>query len=202
MAFIPFIDGVRVIIEFSIAGVLVTITLSGVKPGGFDIGDQGDLADSIETWASDILVPDLSVNAALTKVTVYDMRTSTSPVVTNVVSPAEAGGINEVSIDIGSAMVASFRTEARGRSGRGRNFVPGVPSTTRTNPTSFNATIQTTMTANYGTLDNAFSDVGFVWTVASTQQDGVVLTTANNRAVTAVILDAPVGNQRGRGLFT
>jgi len=201
MAFIPWPNSIKLVFEFVIAGVPVTVTIATTKPSAIAPGDVANVANTARTWAVTELMPTLTNGIELTRVTAYNMTTSTGEVQVNTTGLPQAGTVNETPIDIGSAMDVSFRTPNRGRSGRGRNYVPGLSSIDRPDAATF-ASGQTTATgAAYAELDDYLALEGFDHTVASEQLDGVVRNPAVMQSVTSYIANTAIANQRGRSLW-
>lgn len=61
-----------------------------------------------------------------------DLTSQVAPTYTYVFDPALAGTASGVALPGGSAASVSFRTNARGRSARGRNYLGGISSSDRT----------------------------------------------------------------------
>lgn len=202
MAFIPWPNSVKVILEFTIAGIPVTVTIAVTKPAALETGDVTDVANFVKSWAASSLMPNLCTAAALTRVTAYDMTSSTGEVVVLTAGLPVSGTVPDQSIDIGSALDVSFRTANRGRSGRGRNYVPGIAMGDRANAAQFLLARTNDIAADYVALNTALVTPGFAHTVASEQLDGVVRNPAVMQAVTSYIGNLSIANQRRRGLFS
>jgi len=80
------------------------------------------------TWWTDFMAPKLSDELTLREVFLTDLTTATSAVATVVPPTPVPGEITGNSLPGNVAFVVSFRTEQRGRSFRGRNYVVGIPA--------------------------------------------------------------------------
>lgn len=200
MAFIPWPNSVKVILEFVVAGIPVTVTIATTKPTALVSGDVAAVTEAVRAWAVAELMPDLSDKIQLTRATGYDMTSSTGQVVVNQSGLPVAGTLGGSVTDIGSAFDISFRTPNRGRSGRGRNFVPGLAVSQRADSALWTTTAAADIAADYLTLSSALSSPGFDHTVASEQLNGVVRNPAVMQPVTSYVGNVAIANQRKRGL--
>src|SRR5688572_27988732 len=122
MAFIPWPNSVKVVLEFTIGAIPVTVTIAVTKPTALASGDVADVTGAVKAWAATNLMPLLSDDVQLSRATGYDMTAIDGEVVVDTTGLPVAGTPTDPPIDIGSAMDISFRTPNRGRSGRGRNY--------------------------------------------------------------------------------
>lgn len=200
MAFIPWPNSVKVILEFVIAGIPVTVTIATTKPGALVAGDVAAVTDAVKDWAIATLMPDLSDKIQLTRATGYDMTSSTGQVVVDQTGLPVSGALGGSITDIGSAFDISFRTPNRGRSGRGRNYVPGLAVSQRSDAALWLAGTGTDIGADYVALSTALAAPGFDHTVASEQLNGVVRNPAVMQPITSYVGNLAIANQRKRGL--
>jgi len=126
MAFIPVPNTAQVNIRYLYAGQQIENTLYFSKGSAFSGTDLQDLADEVwDRWQSDVML-DLSNALQLTSVYVVDLTTATSGVATHTES---ANGLNSGSAATPGnvAFCIKFTTASRGRSFRGRIYLPGIP---------------------------------------------------------------------------
>ena len=124
MAFVPFERAVQVNIGWTLgAGPFASIGF-GLQyiNDSFVLADMITVATQLEAWANAFLDLTYSLNATINAITVYDLREEDGPVYTNSVSIAgtRTGNIGNGS----SAMCLTARTLKRGRSFRGRVYIP------------------------------------------------------------------------------
>lgn len=200
MAFIPWPNSIKVVLEFTISGIPVTVTIALTKPSALEAGDLQTGTDAVKNWCVDELMDHLSEDVQFSRITGYDMTSSTGEVYATSSGLPVNGAVDAAPIDIGSAADISFRTPNRGRSGRGRNYVPGVPLTDRLNTAQFTTTLTNNLAGDYGALPSFIPGGLFAHTVASEQLDGVVRNPAVMQNVETIIGNNAIANQRKRGL--
>ena len=97
-----------------------------ISGGGITPVNLGLLANAVALWFSGSLAPLLSEDWSATRVVATDLG---SPTGARRENPAiTPGGITGEAAPNNVAAVVSLRTDQRGRSGRGRNFVPAIPN--------------------------------------------------------------------------
>ncbi|HMC75237.1 MAG TPA: hypothetical protein VKG87_13115, partial [Terriglobales bacterium] len=115
------------------------VTIAGVQDAQLTINDiyfeasgaitgpsLTNLATNVASWVGVSLAPLLSEDWSSVAVRAIDLSSATG-----LVGEAPAGGPGGVASEAAPNNVAacvSFRTAQRGRSGRGRNYVPGIPN--------------------------------------------------------------------------
>lgn len=204
MAFIPVPNAVRVSMEFTIAGQIVVFTLSlerGTQP---TVAEMENLGTVMATWWNNSQKPFHTPLIALQKVTVTDLTTSSSPSVEVPVSPVIPGTASGTALPNNAAAVVSFRTPSRGRSYRGRVYLPGLSDAHRVNPVTFSNGFMNGVIASFLTLKDTLNSYGWEHVVISRRQNKVDLTTGVTTPVTAYLMDSLYDSQRrrlaGRGL--
>jgi hypothetical protein len=96
------------------------------KPGGFSQGDLDSLGLVLLSWATASIMPSLSGEVLLGDVTLYDLSSESGPKsIATPVTPV-TGGRSGQSLPNNVAVCITHYTAQRGRSGRGRSYVPGV----------------------------------------------------------------------------
>lgn len=137
------------VIEGRMDNQLVILDLNWFSSGGISTGNLSTLAGSLGAWVTSVLTPLLSRDVTFNRVRAIDLGTATGPVVES--SFTAVGGVDQESAPNNVAACVSLRTEQRGRSARGRNFVPGVPNNLLTLNT-LDAGFITDLVAAYNTL--------------------------------------------------
>jgi hypothetical protein len=115
------------------------------------------------------------------------------------VSPAQAGGSSPESVGNNSSPVLSLRTNNRGRSFRGRIFVPGTPTGALDTPNSIASVYQADLLEAFQTLiDTPPETPPGVWGVVSKFANGAPRETGVISPIAFVTCDLKMGTQRRR----
>ena len=157
--------------------------------GGINVANLTTLAVTLEDWWSLNVANLLSFDWSTTRVSALDLSSLTGPSVD--VPSSTVGGVSGEAAPNNVAAAVSFRTASRGRSARGRNFVPGIPNSEITLNTLDSGFIGDLLSA-YNLLVGAGAFIaGWEWVVASYVSAGVPRVTPLNFPVTSAIM---VGN--------
>lgn len=127
MAFIPLPNSIKVVLDFLWTGVEVHNVLYvdvGHPPTDVDMGNVGAAANLFLTTA---LMPNLSVGISALGCTLTDMQSATAPTREFPLAVPVAGAVAGNSVPNQVSIVTTFQTLMRGRSFRGRAYVPGIP---------------------------------------------------------------------------
>lgn len=199
MAFIPIPQCAQVQIYGQIDRQVTINDLYFSHGTPIDIPALQSLADAVMTWHTTDILPNLSDDWSLIKAVATDLTTNTSGQYTSVLG-AGAGGTSGESNPNNVAATISFRTALRGRSYRGRNYIPGVPGS--------NVTLNTldpgwmlAMTNGYGNLifGGAAIPADWAWVVASRYTGGAPRVSGIVELVTNVLfVDDTVDSMRRR----
>jgi hypothetical protein len=198
MPFQPVPDVALVRVRGVIDGQLtINTTYWEISGSGISLPALDGLANAVGTWAQGTLAPLLSDDWSLTGVEAIDLSTQNGPAVTY--SYNQAGGVSGESNPNNVAMCVSFRTSLRGRSYRGRNYVPGIPGSVVTLNTLDNTFI-TNVLAAYNALPGAGTFLaGWQLGVVSRVQGGSPLSNGIITPVIFVISTSPyVRSMRSR----
>lgn len=125
MAFQPAPSIALTTIEGSIDNQLTINDLAWFASGTITQLTLSTLATAVATWVTDFLAPLLSDDWSATRVRAVDLGSATGFVAS--ANIGATGGVAGESNPNNVAACVSLRTAQRGRSGRGRNFVPGIP---------------------------------------------------------------------------
>lgn len=198
MAFIPATNTLQIILQGVLFGGTIQNTLYFQKSGGgaFNQSDFDDLADLVELWYFNNLVNFLSDTANFNLIIGYDLTSENAPVYSQ---PATlVGNVGSTSLPANCAFSISFKTGNRGRSGRGRNFVPAVPEFYVTG-NSLDSVYYNGVRDGYEALINLATAGGFVWGVLSRYTNGAPRAQGLFQPVTTVTYaNAQVDSQRKR----
>lgn len=205
MAFIPVADTVLVEMRMELFAQRVENTLYFRKVGGFSIPQMTGLAnDLIIWWATQFNIP-VSTDLTLREVVVTDLSTATGPSVTvNAPTPLPHGVSPVAGLPGNVALCVSLRTVNRGRSFRGRNFVPGLPESAVVGNT-VDPTVVSAVQAAYNGIPAAIVTSPWDWVVVSRFTAGAPRAAGVATPVlTAIVVDPFVDSQRrrltGRGM--
>lgn len=197
MTFQPIPDGLLAVLEYGNDQRQWTNTLYFTQPG-FGPNDIDDIAVALRGWSELNILAQLASQYELRQITCYDMRTVTG---TKYVLPG-TGAIGQRVGDTGAlsvALVVTFYTNIRGRSGRGRNYITGFIETDMTNVAVNADPVANGIQAAYDSLDAIATGAGWTWVIVQRQENGVTLPQANvNEVQSAVVRNTIFGTQRRR----
>jgi len=190
MPFIPVPDVAQVRLEGVMDNQLTINDLYfQISGGGINAAGLDNLCVNVADWWTLNVVNLLSEDFASVRVTAIDLSSQTGPLGS---APAAAtGGVAVEAVPNNVAACVSFRTDQRGRSGRGRNYVPGLPGSKVALNTLDSGFISDLVSA-YALLVGAGTFIpGWQWGVASRYTLGDPRTTGIFIPITSVVL---VGN--------
>lgn len=199
MAFIPVADTVEVELFQFLHGQKIENTLGFRLAGGFGAGEVIDLWNNLLIWWSTSFSDQLSNQLTLRGSKITDLSTVSSPAYEfNAPTPNPGGGGAGQALPGNANLVVSFRTLARGRSYRGRNYVCGLPENLVDGNTVANSLVAALQAAYNGLralpFDNPWEHV-----VISRFNAGAPRTTGVATKVTnAVVVDPYIDSQRRR----
>jgi len=127
MPFVP-VPNVALVRVEGVADAQLTINTLHfqVSGGGITPINLQSLASAVNFWAVGSLAPQLSEDWSYNRTTCIDLTSATGFVA--VESNTTPGGVSSEAAPNNVAACVSLRTAQRGRSGRGRNYVPGIPN--------------------------------------------------------------------------
>lgn len=136
---------------------------------------------------------------ALDQVYITDLTSQTSFTVSVVTGLPSVGGSSTDALPFNCAMCISFRTDHRGRSGRGRNYVAGLTEADQI-ASVITSTRVSAAVAAYTTLKGAGTFTpGLEWVVVSRFSGGVPRAQALVQPITTVLaVDSIIDSQRRR----
>jgi len=127
MAFVPASNTLQVEVRGRLAGIPVETTQYHKHTGSIITSDVDDLFDWYEAVWLPAYLDVLSIDYTVVELYGTDLTTGTAPTYSRVFSPVLEGSQGNPSLPGNVAACVSFRTVGRGRSARGRNYVPGLP---------------------------------------------------------------------------
>lgn len=186
MAFQPVPSVVQTVIEGRMDNQLTILDLAWFASGAITGASIGGLALDLGDWVGGQLAPLLSRDWSSVRIRGFDLTTATGATFEQ--AATFTGGVDvEAAPNIVAACV-SLRSDQRGRSSRGRNFVPGIPNSVVTLNT-LDETFINDLLAAYALLIGAGSfSAGFQLVVVSRVQGGVPLANGIGVPITNVIM--------------
>jgi len=189
MPFVAVPQTCLVTIEGRMDNQLTINDLYFVNSGAVTALGIGTLLLSVQGWVTGSLCPLLSEDWSAVRVRGVDLSIATGPAVER--ATAQPGLVTSEAAPNNVAACVSFRTDQRGRSARGRNFVPGIPNAEITLNT-LSPTFITDLIAAYFELVGAGDFVpGWQWCVVSRVFEGDPRPTPLTIPITDVVM---VGN--------
>lgn len=198
MAFIPIPNTARVSIEFNWGGVTVVITLYFNKASAWTDAQLTALAGDINGWVADELLPLMSSDIELISTNATDQSSSSGSSIDVAAAGTPAGEVAQPSIAQNVAAVVTHRTANRGRSYRGRNYIPGLPITAMQTVGTLSAATISALVAAYAALSDVETAEGCTHVVASRFADKAPRTTGVTTPITSYTVDSNSDSQRRR----
>jgi len=198
MPFVPFPNTAEAHVRYTYQGQLIENTLYFDRVGGWDDVEMTQLGDSIASTLNSDVMPFMPNTLVLREIYVVDLSSETASAVTYTGGLPQPGLSTEPALPNNVTVTASFRTNGRGRSSRGRNYLPGL-----TEGRVVGNTVQTSFTdvwlPFWSEMLSLGTDEGFQWVVASRRANNEWRTTGVTAPVTAVVYtDLTVDSQRRR----
>lgn len=149
MAFQPCPDIVTTTIQGRMDNQLVILDQAWFASGPISLPGMAALAGGLAAWVIGSLAPLLSRDVSFNRIVAVDQSTATGFTVE--VAAVADGGVDVEAAPNNVAACVSLRTDQRGRSARGRNFVPGIPNSV--------ITLNTLDSAFIGDLIDAYLEI-------------------------------------------
>lgn len=198
MGFIPTAGAVRVDIQYVQSGQQIHNVIWATRDAAWTLAQREALNTAIKDWWDTTAKAFFSNQLALTMVTSVNQDTSSSPASTLVVSPAIAGSAAAVPLPNGSALVASLRTDLRGRNYRGRMYLAGVRETARVDAISITTGEIANLITALAALKTVIDGLGAIWVVVSHYLNKLPRSAGLKTPITAISMDQYIDSQRRR----
>lgn len=198
MAFIAATNTAKACFDFTWKGVGVSICIYFLKATAPSSSDFQDLAFSLRDEFTDNVMPVLSHDVLFNGVTVYDMSSETAPIYTATETTPVAGGVAVDGTSRQVTAVITHRTAVRGRSGRGRTYLPGLSDNDVVDgavTTDAQTAIQDAWDAFITAVETA---VSWTFAVVSFYHDGAPRASGVKIQVTSSVVRGYTGTQRRR----
>jgi hypothetical protein len=169
------------------------------KGGTLDVPAMVTLGDDLITWWQASVGAYLVTALTFREVYLTDLSSQTAPTATVTTGLPATASVAQNPLPNNSAACISFRSAGRGRSSRGRNYVPGISEDSVVG-NSITAATQANLIAGYADLmDAATYTDDWAWIVYSRFEDGLPRVEALTAPVDAVIFtDNIIDSQRRR----
>jgi hypothetical protein len=198
LPFIPFPHCAEVVVTAVIEGVENLLTFGVEQATDYNSADLSDLADVIQNWVSDQLVPILCNIVTFTSVKCTDLSSVTGPTVTVPISGDAIGDLTANAVPAQVAAVVSFYTGLRGRSYRGRNYLFGFPLSYLADGSTLNAANATAFGDAYSTLQAILNADFVTLVILSRYEGGVRRSEGVSTGVTSIVGKTRIATQRRR----
>lgn len=201
MVFVPGNNIFKVDIRQGLFGQNVSNTLyfRAVEPP-VTASDVDTLAAEVQAFWEGYLSTHVVEDLTLEEIYITDLSTQTSPTYTYPVTPAARGSRTGEPLPSNCTFCVSFRTNGRGRSSRGRNYVSGLAEAdvggNILDPTEADGIVNA---YSAGILQNLNLSGFMEWVVVSSIQDGQLRAQLLAQPVTSVLYsDRIIDSQRRR----
>lgn len=198
MAFIPVPNTAEVILQGSINAHDAFITLNFEQADPFTIGDLEALLTAVEDWWDNHLTDELCSAYLLPSIKAVALQTDSAPTVTDTAFTHHSGQQAVAPVQDNVAMVVSHYTDNRGRSFRGRNYIPALPAGYLDTSSTFAETHVDDMTAVYEALQTIMNDTPFTHVVVSRYTGGAPRLLGLTTPVVRYQAKRSIGTQRRR----
>lgn len=173
MAYQPVPDVAHITLEGTVDGqVTINDLYFEVSGGGITPINLGALLLAVSVYWTTNVVPLLSEDWTAVAVSATDLTTATGPSLETAVGVD--GGVAGEAAPNNVAACVSFATAQRGRSSRGRNYVPAVPNSVITLNTMSTTFISNLSDAYNGMAGPGALAAGWQWVVVSRQTAGAL----------------------------
>jgi len=199
MAFIPFPTGAaEILINFSLLGIPAQMTVGIASTSGDALtgSDGAIIAAAVGSWWNANMKAKVHPTCIQTTVIVNDL-TSESGWTAEYTNNTPGTNVGEP-LPAQSAMVVTFLTGIRGRSYRGRNYVPGITQAEIANVNQWSAGTVTAVGAAYVLLQTALVAAGVNHVVLSRFLAGVPRALGHTQIVESYVAKTLIATQRRR----
>jgi len=165
-------------------------------------GDLDPVLDVFTIWWQDELSDHMAGIATLTEIKATSLNSSTAPTKSAFSFTPASGTGSGAPVQDSVATVITTVSDLRGRSYRGRNYVPAGIAAGLSNSSTWSPLWVADLQADWEALGAALIDASFQHVVLSRYQDGAWLTTGVSTPITAYVGRSKIGTVRSRVLGT
>jgi len=204
MPFIPVDNVAQIEFLFRLDSQSIENTYYVTRFAALDLAALTEIADIGLAWLASDYFPQLSNLITCVGVKVTDLTNAFAGTYTAVPGSPLAGGVAQPSEPGNVALCIKHLTGSRGRSFRGRSYVPAIPHTSMTGTNTINATFANAMVDAFQALDADYVAAIYTPVVVSRFSGGVsritgVATEILNHAYTDLTVDSMRTRLPGRG---
>jgi hypothetical protein len=168
MPFVPVANTVMVEMRMLLDNQHIENTLYFLNPAGPDITNMNLLASEMVGWWTTQCAPLLPITCSLQEVVVTDLTSASSFQVVNAPAGGVPGSFAAAAMPNNVSLAISFRTATRGRSHRGRNYIPALVESVVVENTVDGSHVANWETAyNQILIDPGIIASGYVWGVVT-----------------------------------
>lgn len=198
MQFIPTAGAVRTDIQYSLAGQQVHNVIWCSRDAAWTQAQREALNDAIAAWWNVTAKTLRNQAMSLVQITTVNQDTQNAPSSTLVLAPPVPGVGLGTPLPNNAALCATLRTDLRGRSYRGRQYLAGYQTTAMADAVTWITMIIADAITALGALKTAIDALGAVWVVVSHFTNKVARAQGLKTPITAVSVDAYIDSQRRR----
>ena len=166
MPFIPVPNVVEAEIRFLLDNQKIENTLYFHKSTSWDTASMEALGLALANWWETSIAPDVSSQVHMTEIHLSDLSDAAAGVADYIPPTPLGGGKGALPEPNSVAFVVKFLTGVRGRSGRGRNYIPGVCKGDVVANT-LDPAVVSGWVAGYNALIGVATTAGCTWVVVS-----------------------------------
>jgi len=204
MAFVPIPNSVKSSLDFTWGGQNVAITMGWTKETSVQGSDLTTLATALEGWADDYLMEHLNSGLVLVNINCTDVSSESGTSYDLQLTTPRAGTESGVAVPNNVAAVVTQRTLLRGRSYRGRVYIPGLSNSSLLNTIQLTSAAMAALLADFYALFDVETAVGLWRSVHSRWHDKAARTTGVATRIWTYSVDSYLDSQRrrlgGRGI--
>jgi len=195
MAFIPLPDGAQLVLVYGFGDIEYTNTLHVTKTGWTE-GDAAALMEAVRSAWNGLTTRPFPQGHTLKQQTLYDHRSEFAPIYYDTTTALFGSYTGEIA-DRQTAMVITFRTARRGRSGRGRWYIGGATEGQMVGG-QFGGPYVTAVLVWVNAVLATCTAQGWTPVIKSTQQDGAVVSPADAFPITLVNMRSYIPGSQDR----
>lgn len=199
MAFVPASNVLQVEVRGTYNGEEVECVQYHQHTGAITAPEVDDLFDFYESDFLPAWLNELNVGLSIDELYATDLTSSSSPTYSRAISPPVVGVNSSPALPGNIAACISFRSVGRGRSSRGRNYVPGLGESEATGNLLDLSTVNALVAAYELFLGGGSYPVAWTWAIVSRFFAGSPRVAALVQTVVDVLSTSiTVDSQRGR----
>jgi hypothetical protein len=206
MPYVPVPSTVMAELRMTLDGQKIENTLYFLSASGPSLANMEVLGSDLEGWWTTNCAPLLPVDVLLRELVITDLTTNTGPQYTDAPEGGIPGVIGQPALPNNVSLAISFRTALRGRSFRGRNYIPALTENQVVNNT-VSAAVAASWVSAYNELIAILATGAreYTWVVVSrfsgvdADKKPIPRTIGlKEPVVTALVVDATVDSMRRR----